>query len=813
MASPLVKRYLVALKKFYWILPFGPMLGAGVGAFLAVQPTPDPSFRAQGTLSYRQQPVSFSETGAAIQEQGQLLTKEMLVSEDVIASVAAGIRVDLEEVVDKTKVNIVEPEAEGGPRAIEVIYQDDNPKRAQTAVGTLMELMVEKSRQLNTARLRSIINTVEKRLPDATAELRQAEQALERYDREEGAAILAAQNGNLVGAIAGSREQQRQLRLQIEGVAAQIRSLEQRLGLSADEAYVASALSSDPLIGELRAQLYQIETQRSLNAQTLRDEHPIMKNLTEQQRTYESLLESRAAEVIGGGPLRPLVGSSERIREGSTLDPARQQLANSLVALQTQQETLTQQLATTIRMEQELRAEYESIPNKELERQRLAQQVVLKKAIYDRMQSKLVDSEAAEAETVSSLAIARPPTIVDRITPEGPPGLKLLLGAGGAGGLVLSAAIIFVLGMLEKRYQAMQEIRNALVEREVAVLGLLPELWLPEHVEDFEQLPVAPERSAASDAYERFRSNLRRLNPNLKVLLVISASRAEGKSTVAMNMAVAAARAGKRTLLLELDLRSPSHAKALKVAVDPAAYQEPLYYYRNLSDCVRLVPEVENLYMVPSPGPQINAASLLESSELRALLEDARRRFDFIAVDATALDRCNDALLLEPKTDGMILVARPAYTVSSTFTQTVDNMMDEDSPLSNVRLLGAAINDIPVAEVAVDTALLQAEDEDQDSEAIALNHPEALDGKALDPNLEEFAEREFADEFADDEFADDELADDEFADDEFAEEDDEFADDEFVEEDDDFADEDQDGVDADMARSPQRKRLFSLLRR
>ncbi len=84
--------------------------------------------------------------------------------------------------------------------------------------------------------------------------------------------------------------------------------------------------------------------------------------------------------MLGGdGTAAPLQGSVAGIRTQSSLDPARQQLANQMVALQTQQETLQQQLAQEIRQEARLRREYSLIPNKQLERSRLEQEVGLKK--------------------------------------------------------------------------------------------------------------------------------------------------------------------------------------------------------------------------------------------------------------------------------------------------------------------------------------------------------------------------------------------------------------------------------------------------
>jgi Mrp family chromosome partitioning ATPase len=173
---------------------------------------------------------------------------------------------------------------------------------------------------------------------------------------------------------------------------------------------------------------------------------------------------------------------------------------------------------------------------------------------------------------------------------------------------------------------------------------------------------------------------------------------------------------------VEADLRSPSFVNALNLMPDPDASIEPLRYYSSGSGCIHLAPGIENLYIVPSPGPQRQAAAILESSELRQFLEDARGRFDFVVIDTPALSRCNDALLLEPLSDGMVLVTRPSYTQESMLTEAIDELIEAELPL-----LGAIINgvdkpipivhteEIEIQERADETQLLERKELDREN--------------------------------------------------------------------------------------------------
>ena len=689
MTPPIVKRYLIAFDKYKWIGLASFVLVVAGSTVVAMQPEPPTSYIASAALTYNGPPVSFSTTGSQIQQQGKELNEDVLLSNQIIGAVAEKVGVKPKKLGDSIVLSLPKKNARTGElesTTFELKYVDSDAKRAIQVLAELMQAMIKLSSDINTGRLQAIIQKINDRTPQVKRELQIAEKKLEQYDRIERTAILAAENGSLLSAITASQNLQRQIQLTISGVDGQARSLQNKLGLTVGQAYVSSALSADPIIGNLRAQIYQSESQIAVLRKDLRPEHPTMVQLLRQKQAAEELLQQRAAEVLGGdGTAAPLQGSVAGIRTQSSLDPARQQLANQMVSLQTQRETLQQQLTQEIQQEAQLRREYSLIPNKQLERSRLEQEVALKKAIYDQMQVKLTDAKTAEAETTSSLSIARRPTVIVDLKP--PKSVPITLAVGGLLGVVIGGGVIFLLGALEGTFKTREDIRQSLKQREVAVLGELP--LMPVDDLDQEAVPVVlSQDSPYLEYYEKFRSNLRRIGgKNLKVVLITSTSSLEGKTASAYNLGVASARAGKRTLIIETDLRSPSRCTSLKVIPDPDATIEPLRYYANLSECIRLVPDVENLYIVPSPGPVRQSAAILESSEMRRLMEDVRERFDLVILDTSSLSISNDPLLIQPYSDGIVLVARPHYTQENMLGEAIDQLVE-----SELGLLGAIIN-------------------------------------------------------------------------------------------------------------------------
>ena len=697
MTPPIVKRFLISFEQHKLLGLFIFLLSLGVSGIFALQPeppTPATTYKASGQLSYSNPPPLFTTTGEQLQEQGRLINIDILLGPNVQEKIRNQLGLNSQQIkrIIERNLNVKVPQP-GETALITLDYNNAiTPEEAVRTLGVFMREMVEQSRLINTSQLRGRIEALEKRLGEVQRDLAAAEETFYRFISKEGTPLLAIQDGSLFAGITGSQQQQRQLTLILEEINGQISSLVDQLGLKPEEAYISAALSADPILANLRTQMLQNETEIKLRQKELRPEHPTMVALRKQQANNEQLFAERAEEVIGGsGQLKPLTGQpTSQLRQDSSLDPARQQLANTLVTLQTQREGIQRQLESVQATEQELREQYEQFPDQQLQQARLVQEVETKRALYQTILTALVDAQSAEAETTGSYAIAQAPVVQEVLPTRFAVTNRFLILAGGAGiGLVAAAGTIFLLATLDDRLHTPQELREIFSDREIPVLGKLP------YVVCFnfngQETPILVDTDSSYLAYyERVRSSIRRFaSKSAKVISITSVSAEEGKSVTAFNLAIASAQAGKRTLLIELDLRSPSNTDTMQVEPDPEASAEPLNYYAERNEAIRLVPGVANLYVVPTPGPLRQVVAILESDELRKLIEDARGRFDLIIIDTPSLSRCNDALLIESLTDGMILVTRPGITRGSMLSETVDQFTETD-----ISLLGAIINDV-----------------------------------------------------------------------------------------------------------------------
>ncbi|WP_013323793.1 GumC family protein [Gloeothece verrucosa] len=716
MAPPIVKRFLISLNQNKWLGIFviiASMGGAVVFAMLPPPPPPKPVYQANGRLDFRTPPPSFTTAGAAIQQQNRAITPEVLMAPRVLESVAKKLQLTDEQIIDirDNKLKIILPETtaqaanknqnqnqstpnqnqaqnSSPTQGITLEYTDEqSATRAELILQTFMNEMIDYSRWLNTAQLREKIAALNKRLGQVQQDLTKAEKQYYDYISQQGTDLIAVEDGSLVTAITNSQQQRRQIQLGLQEIQGQIDNLSKQLGLTPQQAYTQTVFSADPILANLRANLLNTELQLERLQRELRPEHPTIIQLLKEKQVNETLLQQRALELIGkDGVLAPLPGE---IRKESNLDTGRLQLANQLLALDTQRQGLLRQLASVMSTERELQKKYKEFPQKRLKLTPLQQAMEFQKTIYNNVLNSLTDARAAESETESSLVISQEP-FVPPIKPYKAPqkNVPLIILAGAGIGVFASAGVIFLLAMIDDKLYSPQEIRDALTEREVLILGQLPLIENLNSDEPREAILLEEDYSTYLPFYERLRSNIRRFgSASSKVIIVTSIINEEGKTANAYNLAIASAQAGKRTLLVEADLRSPSKSSILQVNPDPESGLEPLRYYAARTEAISLVPAVENLYILPSAGPQKRAAAIIESSELQLLLKDARGRFDMVVIDTPSLSKCNDALLLEPLTDGLILVTRPGITRSSFLSEAIEQLAEAE-----ISVLGAVIN-------------------------------------------------------------------------------------------------------------------------
>jgi capsular exopolysaccharide synthesis family protein len=261
-----------------------------------------------------------------------------------------------------------------------------------------------------------------------------------------------------------------------------------------------------------------------------------------------------------------------------------------------------------------------------------------------------------------------------------------VLGGGFAAGLLVSVLLALVLDRMDGSFRSAQQIQGSL---QMGVVAAIPHEHGRRPVSMVGRVMQREPNSAAAEAYRFLRSavegSLRERGG--KVLLVTSTLPSEGKTTVAANLALALAEAGRRVLLVDGDLRRP--AQRLVFATPPGpGLSEVLNNDCPWQEAVQ-PSGVDSLELLVSGGSTSNPAGILHSARLPEVLRDVREHYDVVLVDSPPAGIVSDAHVLAPLCDSTLLVVRTKVTSREMCQEACSRLAR-----TGAHLTGVVVNDV-----------------------------------------------------------------------------------------------------------------------
>lgn len=191
---------------------------------------------------------------------------------------------------------------------------------------------------------------------------------------------------------------------------------------------------------------------------------------------------------------------------------------------------------------------------------------------------------------------------------------------------------------------------------------------------------------AVVEAYKTMRTNLMFLlaQENGKVLAFTSSNASEGKSTTSVNVAIAFSQLGGKVLIIDADLRRSSIHKKMRLE-NTDGLSNVIAGFSEFKSAVQSANT--NLDVLTSGPIPPNPSELLGSAGFEKLINELRDIYDYIIIDTPPLNIVTDALLIGPRTDGIILVVRDAFTPHDTIKRAIDA-----AQFANIKILGAVMN-------------------------------------------------------------------------------------------------------------------------
>lgn len=295
--------------------------------------------------------------------------------------------------------------------------------------------------------------------------------------------------------------------------------------------------------------------------------------------------------------------------------------------------------------------------DKEIRYNMLKREVESSRQIYESLLQRIRETEVTgELKTTNIRVVDKASTPLNPSRPRKELNLLIafLIGVFGGGG------IAFLLESLDQSIRDPEDVKNHIK------VPMLAAIALPKEAEDKNAKPeiISAERphSTISESYLSLRTSIMftAVDHKRKAILFTSAGPQEGKTTTAINLAIAMAQAGEKVLLLDADLRQPRVESVFDFGVEHGL-SEILAGTEQFDNVVHET-WVENLYLLASGRIPPNPSELLGSEKMRKLLGNIEKQYDRVIIDSPPILAVTDPVILSGLVDGVVIVVRAGNT-------------------------------------------------------------------------------------------------------------------------------------------------------
>lgn len=320
------------------------------------------------------------------------------------------------------------------------------------------------------------------------------------------------------------------------------------------------------------------------------------------------------------------------------------------------------------------------VPKIEKNYLKLVRKKGIKQELYIFLMQKAEETAISKTSNISVAKTIDPPKA--QVMPISPR-KNIIYLAGLIAGLVLPIIIIFAVDLLNTGIATKEEITKL---TRVPVIGEIS------HNTSNDNLIVANQgRSAISEQFRALRTNLSFYlkTAEEKVILLTSSMSGEGKSFTAINLGNILALAGKRVLLMELDLRKPGLSAKLGLSNDIGFSNYTISPDIKITDIIKPLSINKNMFIISSGPLPPNPAETLLSENTPQLIEELKKQFDYIIMDAPPVGIITDAQLLSVYADVTLYLVRQKVTQKAQLA-----IVEELYTNGKMKNIGIVVNDI-----------------------------------------------------------------------------------------------------------------------
>lgn len=643
-----IKFYLSVFLRRWWILVITTVLVTGVTAIRAGK---EPiTYTAQARLLYEANNVASSVLGGnmympmswnnPVDTQIQLITTRPNI-EEVIKRLHMNNPAKGPVVVPDEILSGLAAEVDKNTDIILLRYACMRPDMAINIVNEMGRVFVERNRDYHQETARSARQFIKEQLAKTEKALMDTENELRAFRESNGVFDIAGLGGATSGQL--STIDSRLIDLEVDRKVA-----DEKLSIARQHLEVTDPglirrmekLNQDKVYANLQAALADGEAALTVKRTQYTDDAPEVTDAKAQLTKLRAAVQARVKHILGKG-----LDDQDLV---STQTPSEQRYLGDMVDAQTELSMLAARESALKVSRSEYESKFSSLPAKDQQLAQLQRQKAAAEATYEVFLKREQEMRITEAMNLGNVRMIEEATqaIPSASTYGRTVSLAALLG------LIFGLGVALLVEFLDDRIRRPEEAQNVL---ELPILGMLP--WVEGREAARRRLVVLEDpRSPVTESYRALQTYTRMAEPDRRhqCFMLTSPGPKEGKSTVLANLAITSAQLGKRTLIVDTDLRAPSQHINFDRQNLMGIY-DVVYEGCPIEEAIQRT-DVEGLDILTTGPVPPDPVQTLHSDSFKRMVERLRRDYDAIFFDAPPINLFTDAAVLGCMADQVLLV-------------------------------------------------------------------------------------------------------------------------------------------------------------
>lgn len=638
-----------------------------------------------GIKEYQKKGVSFGDIVGSV----MIGLKRIFVGADAEEEV---ILDSLDRALVKNLMESMKVEPIRETEAIRLTVTSVDPQEAALIANTISREYYQTDVKYNLGEVIEMKDFLEEQLVQIEKDLKESEEDLEQYQRQEGifgldetAKILIDQLSTFEATYYTTIAELKVTQQTIEN--------QQKLMTEREQMVIKEAVNTtNPFVAQLRQSIAEMEAEKItvMTVQGYQASHPAIAELDKRISDLKLKLFNEAEKITNLG----LTAEEQSKISADLLNKAISSNVE-LIALEARSKEYKQ-------LVDQYSAKLDRLPTNTLEYARLDRERQVNEKYYILMKTKYQESRITEASKISNVRIVDP-----AIPPERPvkPKKKMNMLLGLFLGLGAGLGIAFIRDYVDHSIKSGDDLQRL----GLTAIAIVPTIDVKSALQKIGKVYKGKNideefllksrlishydpKSAVAEAYRTLRTNIQFMSPDrpIKSLVVTSAGPSDGKSTTVINIAITFASLGKKTLLIDADLRKPVQHKIFEFQRGPGLTQRLIDDLQD-EDVIRQT-EVPNLSLITCGDIPPNPSELLASQRLKNFMERMKEKFDIILFDTPPVIAVTDATVLSQLTDALLLVVRAGLTDVRVLERSIELLKHV-----NANLIGAVLNGVNIS--------------------------------------------------------------------------------------------------------------------